>query len=366
MVHSLYYPIYLIITSLICYMTVFLYWTSPGYYFQKSKTNMIVPLILCIILVFWLGNRPVSGKSFGDTVNYAIEYNSLGIDSNILINWSGEWIWALLMVVCKRIGLDIHGFLTVVEAGYVFSALWAVKRFMPTKPMLGMLFVFTSLMFFTFGVNGLRNGLACNVMLLALSYFFDDKYVAGGLLSLLAFGIHRSVILPIAGMLAGRFVIKDIRYSIGIWMASIFVSLVVGEPIMNIVASFGFDDRMASYITIQYDDSFSSSGFRWDFLLYSAFPIIMGWYVCVKRNIKDDWYQALCTTYCMCNAFWVLIIRVAFTNRFAYLSWFMYPIIIAYPLVNLPVWEDQDRKTAVILAIYCSFTLVMQLVYWGV
>ena len=59
-----------------------------------------------------------------------------------------------------------------------------------------------------------------------------------------------------------------------------------------------------------------------------------------------------------------MVIRSSYSNRFAYLSWFIYPIVIAYPLINLPVWEDQDRKTGLILLAYVSFTVFMMAVVW--
>lgn len=360
----LYQPIFFTIFGIISLLTASWYFSSSGNQLQMQKHNLLVPLVLSVILVFWLGNRPISGVAFGDTANYAFEYARLGTVGNVSINWRSEWIWALLMTTCKGAGLDVHTFFTIVEAGYVLSVFWAVKRFMPTNPMLGLIFVWMALMFFTFGTNGLRNGLACHIMLLAMSFFFDDKYIVGALLCLLAFGFHRSTMLPIAAMLAGRFVIKDMKYAIYIWVASIVISLAVGGMITNFLASLGFDDRMSSYNTTTYDDSFSQTGFRWDFLLYSSFPILMGWYVCVRKKIRDDWYRTLCVAYCLSNAFWVIVIRSAFSNRFAYLSWFMYPIVIAYPLVNLPVWRTQDRNTAVVLTLYSCFTVFMQVIYW--
>ena len=322
------------------------------------------PLALSLIFIFWLGGRPASGLYFGDSANYAMSYSAATSGGAVNVDWHSEWVWGLITFLCKSLGLDVHGFFTVVEAGYILSVLWAVKRFMPTNPMLGMMFVFTSLMFFTFGTNGLRNGLACHMILLGISFFFDNKYVAGALFCMLAFGTHRSTMLPIASMLVGRFVLKDVRLAVYLWLSSIFTSLTAGDAVTNFFASLGFDDRMAAYNTTMYAPSFSHTGFRWDFLLYSSAPIVMAWYVCVKKKIKDDWYRTLCITYCLCNAFWVMVNRAAFSNRFAYLSWFMYPIIIAYPLINLPVWDDQDRKTAMILASYCGFTVFMQVVYW--
>ena len=54
----------------------------------------------------------------------------------------------------------------------------------------------------------------------------------------------------------------------------------------NFFAGLGFDDRLNSYITSdEYDDQFSDVGFRWDFLLYSVMPIILGWYVVIKKKV---------------------------------------------------------------------------------
>lgn len=361
----LYKPIYLAVTSVISYSVVLMYLSSSDNRFQTHRNTMLFPLLLSTVLIFWLGGRPLSGAAFGDTANYAIIYSVVQSGPVSLdINFAGEWLWGFIMLGCKNLGLGVHGFFTVIEAGYILSALFAARRFTPRNPLVCLLFMLTSLMFLSFGTNGIRNGLACNIMLLAMSLIFDNRYFVGGLLCIAALGIHRSVMLPICGMLAGMFVIRNVKYAIYIWLASIAVSLAVGNSIMEFFVSLGVDERMSAYNSSDYEGSFSKTGFRWDFLLYSAMPIVMGWYVCIKKKIRDDWYRTLCVTYCLCNAFWVLVIRAAFSNRFAYLSWFMYPVIIAYPLLNLPVWRDQDRNTAIILAAYCGFTLFMLLVYW--
>lgn len=362
---SLYAPLFLIITTILAFSSGFIYLGSNGYTLQLKKHNFTIPFLISLIFIFWIGNRPISGTYFGDTANYAASYALMGNEGIVFIDLHAEWFWFFLMLTSKKLGLNIHAFLTLIEAGYILSVLWAVKRFMPTNPMLGMLFVFTSLMFFTFGTNGLRNGLACHIILLAMSFFFDDKYLIGAIFCLIAFGIHRSTMLPIAGMFAGRFLIKDLKWTIYFWFFSIILSLALGGSIINFFASLGFDERMNSYNTSEYNSEFSRTGFRWDFLIYSAMPILMGWFVCIKKKIKDDWYKALCIAYILCNAFWIMVITAAFSNRFAYLSWFMYPIIIAYPLVNLPVWKDQDKKTGIILLAYSGFNLFMWGFYWS-
>lgn len=360
---ALYQPLFLSFVLILCAATGFRYVSSPDYALQEAGGGFAVPLAVSVLLVFWIGMRPVSGV-FGDTVNYAFEYAGKEV-SLVTMDWHSEWIWQWLMISCKGAGLSISVFFSIVEAGYVLSVLWAVKRFMPSNPMLGMLFVLASLSYFTYGVNGLRNGLACHLVLLAMSFLFDDKYAVSAIIALTAFGIHRSVALPVAATLAGMYVVKQPKYAVCFWLCSILLSLAVGGAMTEFFAALGFDDRMEHYTDAEHDMSgFSRTGFRWDFLLYSAFPVLMAWFVCVRKGIRDNWYNVICTAYCLSNAFWVIVIRSSFSNRFAYLSWFLYPIVIAYPLVNLPVWEDQDKKTGLILLAYIGFTAFMQLIYW--
>lgn len=361
---SAYQPLFLIIVTLLCLITGYRYISSDGDILQRTQEGWLFSLVLSIVFVLWIGMRPVSGVYFGDTINYALIYANMNLGT-VKIDWHSEWIWQWFTMGCKKAGLNVHIYFVLIEAGYILSAWIAVKKFLPNHPMLGMLFVWSSLMFFTFGTNGLRNGLACHLILLAMAFLFDDKYITGSLLCLIALGIHRSVMLPIVAIVVGLFLIKDVKISIGFWFLSILVSLIAGDTVTSFLVSLTFDDRLSSYTSSDTDMSqFSSTGFRWDFLLYSAMPICMAWYVCVKRQIQDNWYNALCVTYCLCNAFWIIVIRSSFSNRFAYLSWFLYPLMIAYPLVNLPVWKDQDQKIGLILLSYCGFTLFMQFIYW--
>ena len=110
--------------------------TSPDNSFQQKGTHLYWPLFLCLGLSFWIGFRPISGEAFGDTANYAMGYMSLD-PRRISVDWSGEWIWQWLMNGCKVAGFSLPVFFTIVAAGYVLSAFWAVKLFLPKDPMLG-------------------------------------------------------------------------------------------------------------------------------------------------------------------------------------------------------------------------------------
>jgi hypothetical protein len=123
----------------------------------------------------------------------------------------------------------------------------------------------------------------------------------------------------------------------------------------------GFDDRLSEYINAEIDEgTFSSVGFRWDFLLYSSMPLILGYYLLFKKKVYDKTYLFILGTYILANSFWIMVIRAEYSNRFAYLSWFMYPLVISYPLTRLRIWpKTQGEKTAIILAAHFAFTFLM-------
>ena len=148
------------------------------------------------------------------------------------------------------------------------------------------------------------------------------------------------------------------------WLLSIPISLVAGPQIGAFFGGLGFDDRMASYTSQdnmeEFAELFSHTGFRWDFLLYSSMPVLLGWYTIFKRGISDSFYYSLLSTYVYSNAFWILVIYSVSSNRFAYLSWFLYPIVLAYPLLKFPVFkQSHSRKTAAIFILQLLFTVVM-------
>ena len=128
---------------------------------------------------------------------------------------------------------------------------------------------------------------------------------------------------------------------------------------------------MAGYVGTNVADSefaelFSHTGFRWDFVLYSVMPIYLAYIVIIKREIYDKLYIILINTYIFSNSFWIMVINSLNSNRFAYLSWFMYPIVIAYPLLKLEIWPDQNKKVVQILMLHIGFTFFMDVVYYGI
>jgi len=152
------------------------------------------------------------------------------------------------------------------------------------------------------------------------------------------------------------------------WVLCIPLSIALGSFWEVLFASMGFgDDRMGAYLIgeANKEDSFSSSGFRYDFLVYSAGAVVAGAYLIFVRGFRDKVYNQLYHTYLISNAFWILIIRANFSNRFAYLSWFLMGIVIIYPYITKKFFEKHHIVVGKILTVYFMFTYLMHMIYYG-
>lgn len=347
----------IIITVMVCSKLA----NSNARKIMSGENNFGLAAIITFIFAIWIGMRPVAGV-FGDTINYAHLYH-IYEDSRVPVDTRdlGEWMWTNLMFYCSQ-NMDVSMFFTLVDIGYFGCTLWACKRLMPNNVLAAMLFNLGAYSFFSYSTNGLRNGLACSVVLLALSFANGNvrQKVTAAVLGFIAINIHKTTALPLLMLILSLTCIRSFKWAYGFWLFSILLSLLFGNAISDIFAGLGFDDRL-SYLTDEADENtFSSTGFRWDFLLYSMMPIVLGYYVVIKRNITDKTYTLLLNTYTLSNAFWVMVIRANYSNRFAYLSWFMYAMVLAYPLLRLDIWgPKQGKNLSLIMLGQIGFTWFM-------
>lgn len=362
LVYTNFLYITIFIITLIGYVKVVSY---PDDYVIDSYGQMRWMGMFVVLLIVFLGFRPLS-PVFADTMNYVQQYRFLQHGIPLKLD-SNEWLFQLLMVTFAK-GTDVQWFFLLIEILYIVPMFIACKRIMEDKANLLMLFCVGAFSFYTYAVNGLRQGVGCSLVMLALTYIGKSKRdnIIFGVLAVIAMGFHKSVALPVVAAIFSLYY-KNPKGLFNFWISSIGISLVFGGVVAGLFSGMGFDERM-SYISgnIALDKEgtqFSSMGFRWDFLLYSSMPVLLGWYVAIKRELMDETYYVLLTTYIVSNIFWVIVIRAPFSNRFAYLSWFLYPIVLAYPLLRFPVFKQRhSQKTAMILLAHFGFTFLMWMI----
>lgn len=330
---------------------------SSGNRYLLTKQSQTPMTIFVIFMILFIGFRCVNS---GDMASYRGWYLRR-IAQTVEFNWSSEWMWNEIAIMCQNLRLSEWIWFAFITLGYIGCMFWSCKRLLFESVSLAMLFMFSSYSFFAYGTNTIRNGLACSLVLLAMSFFADKrkKWWIGGLLLFVAFGIHRSTIIPIVAIFISLFLVKKIKFAIVGWLFSIVLSFFAGNAIMPLFSRFN-DDRVESYFTNTQDAAlFSSLGFRWDFLFYSAVPVFVAWYVCQKKKVVDKTFDFLASTYMIANAVWVICIRASYSDRFAYLSWFLYPMIIAYAFIRIPLHKNQDSTVSWVLLAHVGFSLFM-------
>lgn len=312
--------------------------------------------LLLILICLYLGTRPVSFH-FGDMGTYGAIYRKIQNGETVIIK--NDYLFNYFMLLCTKIMND-RWFFFLCALIYTLPCYFFSKKYGGSYWYYVFFIFIGSYMFWPFGTNGIRNGLGTSVFILALC-FYDRKILMYSLMAL-SFGVHSSIIIPIAALLISA-IYKNPKFYLYIWLAAIPLSLIGGGFWESFFGGLGFGDdtRAEDYLTKGNinNDTFAYTGFRWDFLFYSSFAAFAGWYFIFKKKITDKFYIHLWGIYMIANAFWILIIRANFSNRFAYLSWFLMAPVIAYPLLRYKMFPNQYRIIGVVLAVYYLFTYLM-------
>lgn len=352
---ELYYPVFVVLVLLIT-----LFQSAKIYSFSDQqllyggyKINGI--WLFCILFIVVVGLRPSSALCFGDSEAYAWFYKDMQMGQAMYNEEGSDVLFYSFMYFCSQ-HVSVNIFFLIIEIGYVVPIIVFCKKIFTNNASLAMLFCLGAFSFFSYGTNGLRHGLASSLVLLAYCFWCSNKRVSR-ILSVIpafvAYSIHGSIILPILVFLI-TYYFSNTKLFMAFWVVSIAISLMAGGFITSIVPDLGYsDERLDKYL------SSSVQQFRYDFLLYSIVPIIFGYIAVVKKKVTDKIYLNLLNTYILCNAFWVLVIHAKYSNRFAYLSWFLYPIVLAYPLLKTHIWKRHARITSITLFVHIFFTLIM-------
>lgn len=312
-------------------------------------------VFLFVFVLLYMGLRPVSGQYFGDMGAYARYFENYKQGGYITSH--NDFGFHFFSYLSSKI-LGVHAYFLVLAALYIIPLYLVCKKWFGSYWFLAFLLLIGSFSFWAYGTNGIRNGIATSFFLYAIS---RDKRLFQILWFFLSISFHASLILPAIGFLIAN-IYNQPKKMITFWILCIPISIVAGGLWETFFANLGFEDDRISYLaTEEYDEHITQTGFRWDFLAYSATAVFAGWYYIVKKNYQDKIYFWLFNTFVFTNAFWILVIRANFSNRFAYLSWFMMAIVIIYPLLKESLLKQQYKKIGLILIAYFAFTYIMNI-----
>jgi len=358
--------------------------TKYIYSFEAFNFGKYFAVIVFVFVLLMMGLRPLSGV-FTDMFTYNnafLEYQRGGF-----VN-TKDLLFGVYMKLSSLVMNSSTWFFTV-TLFYVGLLYMACKKIFPLHTAEAFIMCITSFTFWAYGTNTIRAGLAASIIIFAISQLklplriyrninLKERRQATGKIVryktlkkfkkilifipilMIGIGIHSSMILPAGALLFSLF-FKDTKFFIIFWISCIILSFIYGVRIEAAFVSLEIlDDRFADYLTNEKEPGlFHYTGFRWDFIIYSSVPILMGFYIVIKRGIRDEFYALILNTYILSNAIWVLIIRANYSDRFAYLSWFLFPLVIIYPVLKFKLWNHQYIKVGLIVMINFLFTYLM-------
>ena len=360
------YPAYYELGVLLCVFIV-LWQCRAGTILRKdiALLNATWGVFLCLFLILYMGLRPVH-EVFGDTMNYAKDfYKEAASKHPFSFTWHIEWGFRNLQNWCAHYS-DIHFFFLICTILYIVPLWLATVRIFKNYYYLPLIIFFCMFSFWSYGVNGIRNGIGASLFILALSYAKNIPIMA--LLAFVATGFHSSAYIMIAAAGLAWFVKNSYFYLAG-WIGSVAISYAFGSRIQAYIATLGFlgeDNRYSGYLT---GDNMigeivqMSMIFRWDFLLYSAIGVAVGYYFIFRKNYKDEYYHWIYNTYLITNAFWVLLIRAAYSNRFAQISWFILPLVLIYPFMRKRFWYNHEKILAFAILAFYAYSFYTNIIH---
>ena len=367
-----YYDFYLVLVTILSVVAFIRYsWLDAN---NNSKTNNVIAgldVLIVLFIALYIGLRDPFSRNFGDTYWYTyFHYQNYGRVFHF--DWNAEnLIFDNLLNFMSSNQYSVSSVYILISFIY-FGGIWyACKRLFPKDSLAAFIVYLAAFSTFSYSVNGIKAGVAASAFLIALAVNEKDGMCNKMLicvLLLLSIGFHHSMKVPVVAFVACKLIKKPQFYTV-FWLVCFFLAAFNITYFQDFFVGIGEDmddEKIVGYLSGEaLVSEMGITGFRYDFVIYSVIPILFGWIMMYFKDIKLPNYVFLLNLYTMINAVWLLCINAEFTNRIAYLSWLMYPIVLIYPFLN-SAWGKEHYNTFKVVAYgHLAFTLFMHFVYYN-
>lgn len=350
----------MIFVTMFTLIIIYYYYNNAYDVFGKKSARLDYyhfSIFICILLCLFIGLRPIS-PVFVDMTQYWGLFNRYYGEPFQFVWQTRNKIYDNLMAFLVSIRFEPTLFYLLIATTYFTCILISCRKIFPKDTCLVYVMYLGAFSTFSYATNGIKAGVAAAVFLAALPYKNELKKALPILF--ISYGLHHSMVVPIAAYLAAVYSNKYSRF-IKFWWFSFFMAalkITYFQSLLGDMASDADDERAADYLIVS-NSTTHVSGFRPDFILYSALPLFVGYYAIKKRWIRSDFYVFLWSVYTLTNSVFLLCTYGTYINRIAYLSWLMYPIVLIYPFIFMKKNNLQFTYLAFIVLGHLSFTLFM-------
>lgn len=331
----------------------------PG--ISENKTGItfspsLIPILA--VLILFIGTRPLSFV-FSDTMAYAETYHVIMGSQFYFDPWAENLLFDNLFSAMACFNFPIWMFFTLIATIYFVCILVACIKLFPNNVNIAFVTYLVAFSTFTYGTNGVKAGAGAALFLIALAY--RDKLWISIPFVLLSIGFHHSMKVVAYAFVLAYFVKNTKLYFYG-WFFCLAMAVLHVGFFQELFASYT-DESGAEYLI---GSGAFQGGFRPDFILYSAAPVYIGYRLYIKNNLRNAIYEWWLRMYLLMNGVWMLCMYASFTNRIAYLSWFMYPFVLIYPYYAIYTSNQQGIEGKKVIKYHLYFTLFMEIIYYNI
>jgi len=303
--------------------------------FQRNDRNILILLI--VFLIFLSGTR---GLNIGtDTPNYYHFYYLKGIkyiDQGILVffnNFKTDFFFKVIMFITFPLK-NFNIFLFVVALIMNLTLYLFVRKFTQRgergSSLLLFLTIASSIVFYNYQFNIIRNGLSVQFMLICLYYSLKKDYRLSIYFGIIALLFHRTAIIPLACIfIATRSESLKYQYFIFLYIICISLSYIgFGFDKISFLANFNNEDLKALSFN---GPTTYQIGFRLDFVLYNSFFL----FVFLKfSNLKNREDIFMIKYYILSSIIFFFNFNIPYSDRIGGYSWIIIPILLFNTIRN--------------------------------
>ena len=214
----------------------------------------------------------------------------------------------------------------------------AKKMFLPWQRMFFIFIFFCYPFFYMFVFDVIRQGIAMFLLILSTTYMLDKKKHIKFFVCIVAAGLFHDTAFMMGGALAIVFLFNfKLKTYLFVWSITAILFLTgFNSSILNFdfIRNIGYVDIYTQDFRIK---NFGGGVNKISYFIYSSFFLIVSLFL-YKYLILEEYYKKtyfhIIKCYLGFNALFLLFGFIAYSNRIAMYSWFLVPLLVAYPILH--------------------------------
>ena len=300
---------------------------------QVFFLDTVFVLLLALMVSYDISTRPINME--GDTLAYHDFYIDLvngiiGPFDPAFLYLSGSLVYFEMTYVAL---FWLVPFFLIISYFLIASTFFGKASVLPVS-LVACLTLFP--FFFSLSANVIRQGFAVILLTFALSMLYGGKRWWAFCFLLFAVLFDKSALICLP-LILWNAKLSNISFSrlFKIWS---LVSIVSYLGWFSMLSNFVFSQLSLLGIALNYSQSEGSvyvAGFRWDFWLFSSFPIVCMYLykkIVAEPVLKEENFMAFVASLGILH---IALLDVTYNDRFGVYGWFYYPILTVFVLRSI-------------------------------